>query len=178
MSSAQDPFADIAALAALGSNVVRFVPPHRDEPSSQGSEWAAGLDLIDQAAAFISASEQRVSMAEARAEKVAAKAIEGVRSAQQRVEQAEAHTRQIEQHAAEEIRRACERMAEVEAWAQGAEERARDAEHRAQAAESRAHYAEEWLSRLTDALRQKLSFGAAPAQTAEDALRALRLSVG
>ena len=53
MSTAQRPPIDIAALAALGSNVVPFVPPSRDEPQPTNADWAEGLDLIDQAAAFM-----------------------------------------------------------------------------------------------------------------------------
>lgn len=170
MSTAQQQSVDMAELAAaLGSNVVRFVPPQRDEPQLAGSEWAESLDLIEQAATFVKASEHRATQAEERAEKVAVKAIEGLRSAQMRVEEAEAQTRIVEEQAAEEIRAARAGLAEAEAWAQQAEERAQEAESRVEAAEARARDAEEWLQRLTDALREKLSF-AAPAQAAEEAL--------
>lgn len=169
MSTAQQQSVDMAELAAaLGSNVVRFVPPQRDEPQLADSEWAESLDLIDQAAAFFKASEHRASQAEERAEKVAVKAIEGLRSAQLRVEQAEAHAQEIEERTAEDVRLARAGLAEAEAWAMQAEERAREAESRMEAAEARAREAEEWLHRLTDALRQKLSFNA-PAHAAEDA---------
>lgn len=172
MSTAQQqqrPPVDISALAAaLGSNVVPFVPPQRDEPQFVNSEWAEGLDLIDQAAAFIRNTEQRASQAEERAEKVAFKAIEGLRTAQLRFEQAEARARQVEQHAAEEVSLAQGRVAEAEGWAQEADERARAAESRAEAAEARAREAEEWLQRLTEALKQKLSFGAQVIPAAEE----------
>jgi hypothetical protein len=170
--------------AALGPNVVRFTPqPPRDEPEPFRSEWAESLQLIDQAAAFYSASEHRAMQAEERAERVAAKAMEGLRTVQSRVDEAEEHARAVEAQAAEEIRQARARASELEAWAQQAEQRAQEAEQRAQeaesrieAAEARAREAEEWLDRLTNALRQKLSFGA-PAATASpvEALR-MRLS--
>jgi hypothetical protein len=163
MSTAQKHSVNMAELAAaLGTNVVRFVPPSRDEPEVAPSEWAASLDLIDQAASFFKATEQRASQAEERSEKVAVKAIEGLRAAQQRVEHAEAQVRRIEEEAAEEVRAA---------WAQEAEERARTAESRVEAAEARAREAEEWLQRLTGALRQKLAFGGAPAEAEHALLR-------
>ena len=169
MGTAQQQIVDMAELAAaLGSNVVRFVPPQRDEPQAPTSEWAASLDLIDQAAAFFKASEHRATQAEERAEKVAFKAMEGLRSAQSRVDEAEARARGAEEQAAEDIRLARGRIAEAEAWAREAEERAREAESRAEAAEARARDAEEWRQRLTEALRQKLSFGAP--QAAEKSL--------
>jgi hypothetical protein len=99
--------------------------------------------------------------AEARADKVAAKAMEGLRTAHSRVIKAEAQIREVEDHAKEELRQANERIANAEAWAQAAEERAREAERRAEAAEARAKEAEDWLRRLTDNLQQKLSFAAA-----------------
>ena len=68
----QRPPIDIATLAAaLGSNVVPFVPP-RDEPQPTNADWTEGLDLIDQAAAFLRSTEQRAQTAEERAEKVCA----------------------------------------------------------------------------------------------------------
>jgi hypothetical protein len=164
MSTAQQqrPSVDIAALAAaLGSNVVRFVPsPPRDEPEPSNAAWAEGLELIDQAAAFLRTTEQRAAAAEERSEKVAVKAMEGLRAAQQRLEQAEAHAHEVERQAAEEIKAAQVRVAEAEGWAQAAEERARAAESRIEEAEARARNAEEWLRCLTDALRQKLTFAA------------------
>ena len=166
MSTAQQqrPPIDIAALAAaLGSNVVPFVPPPREEPQPTNADWAEGLDLIDQAAAFLRSTEQRAQVAEDRAEKVAFKAMEGLRTAQLRFEQAETHAREVERQAAEDIRLAQARVAEAEAWAQAAEERARtaqsrmeEADSRMEAAEDRAKTAEEWLRCLVDALRQKL----------------------
>jgi hypothetical protein len=183
MSTAQQqrPSIDIAALAAaLGSNVVPFVPPQRDEPQAASTDWAEGLDLIDQAAAFLRSTEQRAQTAEERAEKVAFKAMEGLRTAQQRFEQAEAQAREAERQATEEIRLAQGRMAEAEAWAQAAEERARaaesrmeEAESRIEAAEARAKAAEEWLRCLTDALKQKLTIPtqAGPAEEARPAAR-------
>ena len=77
MSTAQQRSVNIADLAAaLGPNVVRFVPPTRDEePQAAGSEWAASLDLIDEAAALLQATEHRAAQAEERAEKVASKAM-------------------------------------------------------------------------------------------------------
>jgi hypothetical protein len=180
----QRPPIDIAALAAaLGSNVVPFVPPSREEPQASNTEWAEGLDLIDQAAAFMRSTEQRAEVAEERAEKVAFKAMEGLRTAQLRFEQAEAHARHVEQQAAEEIRLAQGRTAEAEAWAQAADERARaaeirmeEAESRMEAAEARARTAEEWLRCLTDALKQKLTFGAQaePLEEARPAPRRMR----
>jgi hypothetical protein len=183
MGTSQRPTVNIADLAAaLGPNVVRFTPPPvRDEAIGPHSEWAASLDLIDQAAAHFKASEQRATQAEERAEKVAFKAIEGLRSAQLRVEHAEAQARAVEEQAAEDLRQAQARAEEAEAWARQAEERAQDAEERARTAESRmeeiesrlaatearAREAEEWLQRLGGALRQKLSF-AAPAEAADD----------
>jgi Fe2+ transport system protein B len=164
MSTAQQqrPSVDIAALAAaLGSNVVPFVPPPpRDEPEPSNTAWAEGLDLIDQAAAFLRTTEQRAAAAEERSEKVAVKAMEGLRAAQQRFEQAEAHAHEVERQAAEQIKAAQVRVAEAEGWAQAAEERARAAESLIEEAESRARNAEEWLRCLTDALRQKLTFAA------------------
>jgi Fe2+ transport system protein B len=162
MSTAQQqrPPVDIAALAAaLGSNVVPFVPPSRDEPQSSHPEWAQSLQLIDQAADFIRTTEQRAAAAEERSEKVAVKAMEGLRAAQQRFEHAELHAREIERHALENLRAAEGRVAEAEARALAAEERAHAAESRIDDAEARARNAEEWLRCLTDALRQKLSFG-------------------
>jgi Fe2+ transport system protein B len=162
MSTAQQqrPSVDIAALAAaLGSNVVPFVPsPPRDEPEPSNAAWAEGLELIDQAAAFLRTTEQRAAAAEERSEKVAVKAMEGLRAAQQRFEQAEAHAHEVERQAAEQIKAAEVRVAEAEGWAQAAEERARAAESRIEEAEVRARNAEEWLRCLTDALRQKLTF--------------------
>ena len=161
MSTAQNRSIDISDLpAALGSNVVRFAPPSRDEAQAANSEWAASLELIDEAAALFRATEDRAAQAEERAERVAFKAMEGLRSAQVRVDKAEAHARAVEEHTAEEIRLARGRIAEAEAWAQEAEARAREAESRAAAAEARARDAEAWLQRFTEALRQKLSFGA------------------
>jgi Fe2+ transport system protein B len=181
----QRPPIDIAALAAaLGSNIVPFVPPPREEPQATDTEWAEGLDLIDQAAAFMRSTEQRAQVAEERAEKVAFKAMEGLRTAQLRFEQAEAQARDTEQRAAEDIRLAQGRMAEAEAWAQAAEERARaaesrmeEAESRMEAAEARARTAEEWLRCLTDALKQKLSFGPQP-EFAEEARPLLKRRAG
>ena len=171
MSTAQQRSIDLAELeAALGTNVVRFVPPPRDEPQAVNSEWAASLDLLDEAAAFVKASEHRAVQAEERAEKVAFKAMEGLRSAQLRVEHAEAHAREIEQQTGEELRQAHGRIAELEAWAEEAEHRMRDAESRAETAESRAKDAEQWLRRLTDAIRHKFSVGAQP-QATEDVRR-------
>ena len=171
MSTAQQklrPPVDIAALAAaLGSNVVPFVPSQRDEHQSANPEWAAGLELIDQAADLMRSTEQRAAQAEDRAEKVAVKAMEGLRAAQQRFEHAEGHARQIEQNAADEVRLAQQRVAEAEAWAMDAEERARAAEARVEAAEARAQEAEEWLQRFTEALREKLTFSAAPQEFEE-----------
>jgi hypothetical protein len=173
----QRPPVDIAALAAaLGSNVVPFVPPHRDEPQPTNPDWAEGLDLIDHAAALMRSTEQRAVLAEERAEKVAFTAMEGLRTAQQRFEQAEAHTREIQRQTAEEIKLAQRRAAEAEAWAQSAEERARAAESRMEAAEARARNAEEWLRCLVEALKQKLSFGV-QSQPAEEA-RPKRLRAG
>jgi hypothetical protein len=172
MSTAQQqrPSVDIAALAAaLGSNVVPFVPPpQRDEPEPSNPAWAEGLDLIDQAAAYLHATEQRAAAAEERAEKVAFKAMEGLKAAQQRFEQAEAHAHEVERQAAEDIRAAQVRVAEMEGWAQAAEERARAAESRIEEAEARARNAEEWLRCLTESLRQKLAFGV-QAQPPEEA---------
>jgi hypothetical protein len=174
MSRAQKHTVDMAELAAaLGSNVVRFVPPPPREEPQTGSEWAASLDLIDQVAASFKDSEQRASQAEERAEKVAVKAIEGLRTAQLRFEAAENRARQLEETTAEELRLAQHRVGEAEAWAQNADERARDAEERATAAEERAaaaelraRDAEEWLRRMTEALRQKLPVGAVAAPEA------------
>jgi hypothetical protein len=176
MSRASKHTVDMAELAAaLGSNVVRFVPPPppREEPQT-GSEWAASLDLIDQVAASFKDSESRASQAEERAEKVAVKAIEGLRTAQLRFEAAETRARQLEESTAEELRLAQQRVGEAEAWAQNADERARDAEsraaaaeERAEAAEIRARDAEEWLRRMTEALRQKLPVGTVAAPHVE-----------
>jgi hypothetical protein len=131
MSTAQKRSIDISDLAAaLGSNVVRFAPPSRDEAQAANSEWAASLELIDEAAALFKATEDRAAQAEERAERVAFKAMEGLRSAQARVDKAEAHARAVEEHTAEEIRLARGRIAETEAWAQEAEARAREAESR------------------------------------------------
>jgi hypothetical protein len=169
MSTAQKRSIDISDLAAaLGSNVVRFAPPPaRDEPQPANPEWVASLGLIDEAAALFRATESRAYHAEDRAEKVATKAMEGLKSAQMRVEQAEARAASVEQQTAEELRLARTQVAEAEAWARDAEGRARDAEDRAreaesraEAAEARARTAEEWLQRLTEQLKQKLSFAA------------------
>lgn len=169
----EEPIEGFDRHAALG-NVVRFVPPGREETHLAGGEWAASLDLVDQAAALIRACESRASEAEARAKEVAFRAIEELRTAHFRVEEAQTRAREIEQQTAEELRQAQGRIASAEAWAEGAEERAREAEGRAHAAEARAREAEEWLHRLTDALRQKL-LSAAPAPAAENPLRALKL---
>ncbi|HEX5867329.1 MAG TPA: hypothetical protein VFY72_06440 [Beijerinckiaceae bacterium] len=187
----QRPPIDIATLAAaLGSNVVPFVPP-RDEPQPTNADWTEGLDLIDQAAAFLRSTEQRAQTAEERAEKVAFKAMEGLRTAQQRFELAEAQAREVERQAAEDIRiaqdrmnEAQRRMAEAETWAQAAEERARaaenrmeEAEGRLEAAEARARTAEEWLRCLTESLTQKLTF-TAPAAPVEEVRPAPRRRAG
>jgi hypothetical protein len=160
MNIGKEQSADIFDLAAaLGPNVVRFVPPSRDDPQSAGSEWAESLHLIDQAADFLKSSEERVYHAEARAEKIAEKAMEGLKTAHARVLKAEAQSREAEQRASEEVQSAIQRAAQAEAWAHAAEERAREAESRAAVAEARAKNAEEWLRRLTESLKQKLSFG-------------------
>ena len=172
MGTGQQRFHDVSELAAaLGSNVVPFVPPHRDEAQPANSQWAEGLALIEQAAAYFTVSEHRANQAEDRAEKVAAKAVEGLRAAQARYEDAEARAQAAERHAAEEIRSAHSRLAEAEAWAQQAEERAREAESRVEAAEARAREAEEGLRRMTEALRQKFSLGGQNHAAAEPPLR-------
>jgi hypothetical protein len=190
MNSKQEQPADIFDLAAaLGPNVVRFIPPTREEPQSAGSEWAESLEIIDQAAGFLRSSEERVLHAEARAENIAAKAMEGLKTAHTRVLKAEMQAREAEQraaaaeqravaaeqraegevmaamqravhaehHAAEEIKAAFQRVAQAEAWAEGADQRALVAESRAEAAEARAKNAEEWLRRVTESLKQKLT---------------------
>src|SRR5918997_313881 len=105
MSSAHRSF-DISDLAAaLGSNIVPF-PPARDEPQPGKPDLVASLDLIDHAAAAFRATEHRAAQAEDRAEKVAAKAMEGLKTAQSRVEQAEADARAAERQAAAAERQA------------------------------------------------------------------------
>jgi hypothetical protein len=187
MSTAQKRSVDISDLAAaLGSNVVRFSPPPvRDEAQPPNPEWVASLDLIEEAAALFRATENRAYQAEDRADKVATKAMEGLKTAQVRVAEAEARVAEAEQQAADQIRLARAQAAEAETWARDAEgrareaedrsrdaeERAREAESRAEAAEARARTAEEWLARLTEQLRQKLSFAAQNAAADEYLLR-------
>src|SRR5919112_4727927 len=122
MGTAHRPTVNIADLAAalnapaLGPNVVRFVPPApRDEAEPIHPEWVESLELIDQAAEFYRATEQRAVYAEERAEKVATKAMEGLRTAQQRVAEAEANARALEEQAASDLRLAHARITEAEA---------------------------------------------------------------
>jgi hypothetical protein len=168
--SAREPVAP----ALPAGVVVDLIPVAKARADETGSADAGALDLIDQAADLLRASEQRAAQAQEKAEKVSARAIGAVRAAHVRIEQMQAQARLIEQHAAEQARLAEERAASAEAlaqerisqaqaWAEEAEARARAAEGQLRDAQNRAGEAEERLSHLTDALRRKLSIDPAAA---------------
>ncbi len=179
MNSKQEQSADIFDLAAaLGPNVVRFIPPSREEPQSAGSEWAESLEIIDQAADFLKSSEERVLHAEARAENIAAKAMEGLKTAHTRVLKAEMQSREAEQRAAAAEHRAVAAEQRAQDEIDAALQRAAVAEHHAaeeiKAAFQRAAQAEAWAEGADQralAAESRAEVAEARAKNAEEWLR-------
>src|SRR4051812_46214413 len=142
-------FFDSAAetiLQALGPNVVRFMPPARDESGLPAFVLTEALGIVDQAAETLSTTRRRATEAEELAQRVSDMAIRELKSAKLRLDLAEASKSQT----ADELRLAKEEAARCKAQARDAEERAKKAESRTQAAEARAKRSEEGLERLTE----------------------------